>query len=116
MVKDKLVEYRSRNNYSIEDLSKKLNVSSEDIVSYEEGKETPPIEFIYELCKLYDIPLDNLLSKYEREYIYKLKKKKISSDTIVLIICIIGISIPTIIGTIFFIQMIINWINGGTFF
>ena len=115
MLKDKLVHYRELKNYSIEDFASKINKPVEEVFSWEKGENNPTLEEVYKICEIYDIPVDHLLSKYEKEYTYKIKKK-ISSDNIVLILCIIGISIPTLVGFIFLIRMTVRWINGGTFF
>lgn len=114
MLKDKLKYYRELKNCSIEDFASKINKTVEEVSRWEKGENNPTLNEVYEICKIYDIPVDHLLSKYEKEYTYKIKKK-ISSDNIVLILCIIGISIPTLVGFIFLIIMTVRWINGGTF-
>ena len=115
MLKERLVYYRDLKKYSIEDFSNMINKPIEEVKDWEEGKKYPTLEELNDVCKIYDIPIDHLLSKYEKEYTYKIKKK-MSSDNIILLICIIGISIPTIVGFIFFVKMTIDWINGGSFF
>lgn len=55
--------YREKNGLSQEDLANKLNLSRQAISRWENDWNIPDITNLQELCKLYDITMDELLSE-----------------------------------------------------
>ncbi len=112
MLKDELIKLRNKENYSIKDVSSKLNVSNEIIEKWEKGYLYPSLDELESISSLYNVSVDELINISEKKNIYKINnKKKLSTDNIILIICIIGISIPTIFGFISLIDIVIKWLN-----
>lgn len=58
---EKLSQLRKINNYTQKDLAKKLNVSSQLISKWETNSATPSLEYIVDICHLYNVSLDELL-------------------------------------------------------
>ena len=61
MLKDILIKLRKYHNYTQEDLAEKINVSRQTISKWELGQTLPDIYNCQELCKIYNISLDELL-------------------------------------------------------
>lgn len=112
MLKDNLIKLRNKENYSISDVSKKINISNDIINKWEQGYLYPSLEELELISSLYNVSIDELINNNEKKTIYKINnKKKLSKDKILLIICIIGISIPSVIGFISLIDIVIKWLN-----
>lgn len=60
---DRMRELRKINNYSQEDIAKKLNVSTSAYGFYEQGKTTPNAKTLEYLADLYDVTVDYLLGR-----------------------------------------------------
>lgn len=58
----RLREFRLRFNYTVEDLSSLINVTSETILSWEKGEVTPNFEQLNELAALYDVSEEDLIN------------------------------------------------------
>lgn len=56
-----LKELRKSCNYSQEFVASHLNITRQTYSHYETGRITPPINSLYNLAKLYGIPVDNFL-------------------------------------------------------
>lgn len=117
MLMHKIKYYRELNKDSIEDLSKKIDVNADFLRDFEDGKLYPSLNEVHKICEIYNIEVNDLLTTNEQKKIYKIKnKRKVKNENWLLIVCIAVISIFTITGLVFFIQMTIDWINGGSFF
>jgi transcriptional regulator with XRE-family HTH domain len=46
--------------YSIADVCRKLNISSSAICAWENGKRSPKVNTVFELCKLYGVDYDDI--------------------------------------------------------
>lgn len=60
---DRMRELRKINNYSQEDIAKKLDVSTSAYGFYEQGKTTPNAKTLEYLADLYDVTVDYLLGR-----------------------------------------------------
>ena len=58
---EKLKKYREKNNYTIKELSDKINVSEKEIKSWENGALEPNIKYIKKLCQIYNEPLSSFV-------------------------------------------------------
>ena len=58
----RLREFRLRFNYTVEDLSSLINVTSGTILSWEKGEVTPNFEQLNELAALYDVSEEDLIN------------------------------------------------------
>jgi len=61
MLKDVLIELRKIKKYTQEDVAEKLNVSRQAVSKWESGQSVPDIYNCQELCRIYDISIDDLL-------------------------------------------------------
>ena len=57
-----LRDLRKSCDYTQEYVASKLNIIHQTYSHYETGRNTPPIDIIYSLAKLYQIPVERLLS------------------------------------------------------
>lgn len=57
-----LKELRKSCNYSQEFVASHLNITRQTYSHYETGRITPPVNSLYNLAKLYGIPVENLLN------------------------------------------------------
>lgn len=55
MYKDRIKQIRTKLNLSVAKLSKKINIAERTIVSYESEGRTPSLEFLAQLCKIFEI-------------------------------------------------------------
>ncbi len=96
-----LVALRKKCGYKQSDVAEKLNYSDKTISKWETGEIVPSVENLIELCKLYNITLDQITRpiKIEDEQISKNDKSKYSKRFIALL----SISAIWIIATIFFV-------------
>lgn len=61
----RFLKFRVRNNMTIEQVSKELNVSEGDVLAWEKGKYYPPLDVSMKLCELYNIRIDELCGTQE---------------------------------------------------
>ncbi len=60
---EKIIQIRKANKWSQEDLAKKINTSRIMIGNYERNDNTPSIDVIIKLCRIFDISVDYLLGE-----------------------------------------------------
>lgn len=75
---DNLKKIRKDNNLSQEDLAEKLGVSRQSVSKWESGLAYPEMDKVLELCKLFNLNIDDLLNQDIKE----VEKNKQSSSTI----------------------------------
>ena len=63
MLGNKLVNLRKKNGHSQQELADKLQVTRQTISNWELGQGSPSIEKAIELCKIYQIHLDDLIEE-----------------------------------------------------
>lgn len=68
--------YRLKKNLSQNDLADKLGITAPAVTKWEKGKGLPGLPTLYDLCKLLEIDINDLLGKYA------LDKSNIELDTI----------------------------------
>lgn len=56
-------KFRKENNLTLRDLAKELNTSSSTISAYETGKTLLLTAFAYQICKTYNISMDDLYGR-----------------------------------------------------
>ena len=61
-ISSNLVTLRKINNYKQSEIAKKLNYSDKTISKWETGEVMPSIQNLVELCKLYNVTLDEIIS------------------------------------------------------
>ncbi len=72
---ENLKKIRKDNNLSQEDLAEKLNVSRQSVSKWESGVAYPEMDKVLELCKLFDLNIDELLNQDIKE-VEKTKQSK----------------------------------------
>ena len=65
MFKEKLVELRKINNDTQESLAKRLHVSRSLVAKWEQGRSFPSINELNNICDVYNVEFESLLSKNE---------------------------------------------------
>ncbi|MCP3658870.1 MAG: helix-turn-helix transcriptional regulator [Bacteroidetes bacterium] len=60
---EKIIQIRKANKWSQEDLAKKINTSRIMIGNYERNDNTPSIDVIIKLCRIFDVSVDYLLGE-----------------------------------------------------
>lgn len=68
----KLRSIREAQNYTIDDMAKRLNTSPATITHYESGRETPNLLYLYEVAKFGGVTLDDLAIASRAEFLKKL--------------------------------------------
>ena len=76
MFKDKLIETRKSNGYTQENLSALISVSRSLVAIWEQGRAYPTINDLENICKIFNIEFDELMSKEELKRIYGIVLKK----------------------------------------
>ena len=64
---DNLKKIRKENNLSQEDLAEKLGVSRQSVSKWESGLAYPEMDKVLQLCKLFDLNIDELLNQNVKE-------------------------------------------------
>ena len=64
---DNLKRIRKENNLSQEDLAEKLGVSRQSVSKWESGAAYPEMDKVIQLCKMFDLNIDELLNKNVNE-------------------------------------------------
>ena len=75
---ENLKKIRKDNNLSQEDLAEKLGVSRQSVSKWESGRAYPEMDKVLELCKLFNLNIDDLLNQDIKE----IEKTKQSTSTI----------------------------------
>lgn len=60
---DKIIELRKRKNWSQIELAKAIEASRDIIGKYERNENSPSIEMAFKIAKVFDVPVDYLLSE-----------------------------------------------------
>ena len=60
---EKIIQLRKAQKWSQEDLAKKINTSRIMIGNYERNDNTPSIDVIIKICRIFDISVDFLLGE-----------------------------------------------------
>ena len=101
IISNNLVLLRKMNNYKQKDVADKLNYSDKTISKWETGELVPSVENLIELCKLYNVTLDQITNPMQEEKIV-IKRKDYSKQN-QLIISLLSISAVWIMATIVFV-------------
>lgn len=104
---EKLKELRIKNNLSQEELGNKLFLSRQQISKYENGKSSPDIRLIYDICDIFKIETSELLDID----CYKKYKKNI----IIYALCFSLLALSFVVELILFIIAKLNPISLGSF-
>ena len=64
---DNLKRIRKENNLSQEQLAEKLNVSRQSVSKWESGLAYPEMDKVIQLCKMFDLNIDELLNQNIKE-------------------------------------------------
>lgn len=99
-----LVKLRKASNMTQSELAEKLSYSDKAVSKWERGESVPDIEILYEISKLYDVTIDELLS--EEVKINHTKKLKTKMR---FIISLISTLLVWLIATIVFVFLV--WHN-----
>ena len=100
-ISSNLVTLRKVNNYKQSEIALKLNYSDKTISKWETGEIMPSIENLVELCKLYNVTLDEIISENLQVESKSTNNKK--QNTNKLAISLLAISAIWIIATIIFV-------------
>lgn len=73
-----LKELRKSCNYSQEFVASHLNITRQTYSHYETGRITPPVNSLYNLAKLYGVPVENYITNAPRSRIHRNKGTAIS--------------------------------------
>ena len=74
---DKIIENRKKNGWSQEELAVKLDVSRQSVSKWESGAAYPEMDKMIQLCKMFDLNIDELLNKNVNE-VKESKQSKIN--------------------------------------
>lgn len=70
----KIKELRIKNNLTQQELASKLNVTYQAVSKWENGKNLPDLVILTEICKIFNIDLNDLISdnkkKFNKKYLY----------------------------------------------
>ena len=75
---DKIIQLRKQNNFSQSDLAKKIGASRTIVGNYERNSNTPSIEMIVKIAKVFNVSVDYLigegkLSSYDKEVLKRME-------------------------------------------
>ena len=81
----KLKELRIKNGFTQHDLAKKLNVSSQTILNWENEIYEPKISQLIQIADLFDVSLDYLLERNKKNIINEISNElyKVSKDDLI---------------------------------
>ena len=115
IISKNLVMLRKRHNYKQTDIAEKLNYSDKTVSKWETGEIVPSLENLIELCKLYNVTLDQMTKPIDDDMVVEQPRDYSSRNK--LIISLLAISAVWIIATIVFVYTkIILDINFWTLF
>lgn len=99
IVSENLVALRTKSGYTQLQVAEKINYSDKSISKWERGDAIPDIPVMLQLAKLYDVSLDDMVTKHEKEKINpKQKKFIISWQTLVSMIAFVFVWLLATIG------------------
>ncbi len=101
IIGNNLLCLRKKFNYKQSEVAEKLNYSDKTISKWETGEVVPSVENLVELCKLYNVSLDEITSKDFQSK--KLDNFTKNSSTNKLIISLLAISAVWILATVIFV-------------
>ena len=100
-IANNLAMLRKKYNYKQSDIAEKLNYSDKTISKWETGEVLPSVDNLIELCKLYNITLDQIVSPMNSDEISVQNEKSAQRNK--LIISLLAVSAVWIIATIVFV-------------
>lgn len=100
-IANNLAMLRKKYNYKQSDIAEKLNYSDKTISKWETGEVLPSIDNLIELCKLYNITLDQIVNPINSDEITVQYDKSTQRNK--LIISLLAVSAVWIIATIVFV-------------
>lgn len=106
IIGENLAELRKKKNLTQYELAEKFNYSDKAISKWENGTTLPDIETLYQLCEFYDVTLDYLTHKDDKEKYVKDSNKAIMRNRIA-ISCLL-VSIVWMIATIIFVYTLMG--------
>ena len=101
VISNNLVTLRKQNNLKQSDVAEKLNYSDKTISKWETGEIVPSVENLLELCKLYGVSLNDIVSQLPQEKTASAKKDYSARNK--LIISLLSVSAVWILATIVFV-------------
>ena len=96
-----LLYLRKKYNYKQSEVAEKLNYSDKTISKWETGEVVPSVENLVELCKLYNVTIDDIISKDFQDE--KIESTKNYASRNKLIISLLAISAVWILATVVFV-------------
>jgi putative transcriptional regulator len=67
-MKNKMIEYRSKYNYSQETLSQKLGVSRQTVISIEKGKYNPSLSLAMIIAETFEAKVEDIFHLEPKDY------------------------------------------------
>ena len=117
ILSENLVFLRKHHGLKQSDIAEKLNYSDKTISKWETGEIIPSVENLIELCKLYDVTLDQITNKIDFDSFENEKPAKDYSRRNKLIISLLSISAVWVLATVVFAYaLIISNFNAWTVF
>lgn len=101
IISENLVKLRKEHKLTQLELAEKLNYSDKAISRWENGEVTPDIETLMNICEVYNISLNDIVTKHENSK--KLTKKYKSQQKNKIIITLLSISLVWFVATMFFV-------------
>ncbi len=114
IIGENLAELRKKKGLTQFELAEKFNYSDKAISKWENGSTLPDIEILYQLCEFYDVSLDYLTHKEDKQKYIKDTNKTLLKNRIA-ISCLL-VSIVWMIATIIFVYTLMdnptspNWV------
>lgn len=62
-MKNKIKEYRAKNNLTQEELAKKVKVRRETIVFLEQGKYNPSLKLAFDIAQVFNLKIEDIFFK-----------------------------------------------------
>ena len=108
ILSNNLVSLRKKYNYKQSDIAEKLNYSDKTISKWETGEIIPSVENLMELCKMYDVTLDQITNEEIDTNMVQTKKDKSTTNKVML--ALLSISTIWVFATVIFVyaQIIFN--------
>ena len=93
----KLQEYRTKNNFTVEDLADKLGIEENTIISWESDESVPSESKLYELATIYEVSLDELLGEAKDKLITPETKPQKAIKAVIKLSMVLGIIFAVLI-------------------
>ena len=117
IISDNLVMLRKKLGLKQSDVADKLNYSDKTVSKWETGEIIPNIENLIELCKLYDVSLEQITRKMDISEVENIEQKPDYTKRNKLIISLLSISAVWVLATVVFVYaLIISDFNAWTVF